>query len=59
LVVIVVDDCAQSFPTANQIRRRELALEHGKLKVVPKPAHQLEDFPQSLVIRNVVTNQVT
>jgi hypothetical protein len=58
LIVIVVDDGAQSLTATHQIGGRELALKHGKLKMVSKPAHQLEDLPQSLVVRDVVTDQV-
>ena len=45
LIVIVMDDPAQCFPAADQIRRRELALEHRELKMISKSAHQFENLP--------------
>jgi hypothetical protein len=40
-----MNDLAQCLPTPHQIGRCELALEDRELKMIPKPAHQLEDFP--------------
>ncbi len=56
LIVVVVNNSAQRLPAANQVGGRELALEDGKLKMVSKPAHHLEDLPQPLVIRYVVAD---
>ena len=39
LIVVMMDDGAQSLTATHQIGGRELALKHGKLKMVSKPAH--------------------
>ncbi len=58
LVVVVMNNLAQRLAATHQIECRELVLKDRALKMVPKPAHQIEDFPQPLVIRNVVTDQI-
>jgi hypothetical protein len=45
LIVVMMDDCTQCLPATHQIRRRKLTFKHGKLKMIPKPTHQLEDLP--------------
>jgi hypothetical protein len=51
-----VDDGTQRFPAPHKIQGRELTLKHGELKMIPKPAHQIEHLPQPLIIRNVITD---
>jgi hypothetical protein len=52
----VVDNGPQSLAAPNQIRSRELTLKDRELEVVSKPAHQLEDLTQPLIVGNVVTD---
>jgi hypothetical protein len=52
----VVDNSPQSLAAPNQVRRRKLTLEDRELEVVSKPAHQLEDLPQPLIVANVITD---
>jgi hypothetical protein len=42
----------------NKVRRGQLVLEYGKLKVIAPPAHRLEHTAKALIIGDVVTNQV-
>jgi hypothetical protein len=58
LILVVVDDASKFGATPNQVARGELALEYGVLQMIAVPAHGLEDFAQTLVVADVVTNQI-
>jgi hypothetical protein len=55
----VIEDVAQLVPHFGEVGRRQLALENRELQMVAVIAASLEDLPQALVIRDVVTNQVS
>src|SRR5271157_5678594 len=54
----MLDNRPQLRAAPRQVHRRKLALEDGKLQMVPVPAHGLKHLPQPLLIADVVTNQV-
>jgi hypothetical protein len=58
LILVVVDDAGKFGAAPNQIARGELTLEYGVLQMIAIPAHGLEDLAQTLVISDVVTNQI-
>lgn len=58
LILVVIDDAGKFGAAPNQIARSELALEYGVLQMIAVPAHGLEDFAQTLVVGDVVTNQI-
>jgi hypothetical protein len=58
LVFVVVNDSRQRRPASNQIARRELAFEYRVLQMVAVATHGLEDLVKTLVVGNVVTDQI-
>lgn len=58
LVLLMVDDLRQHVPAPGQISGCELTLENGILKVVSKIPHGLEYLLQSLVVGDVVGDDV-
>ena len=58
LVLVMMNDLRQRRPATDQIGGGELTLEDGILQVIAKAAHGLEDLAESLVVADVVTNQV-
>src|SRR5439155_13687156 len=57
LVLTVIDDRRQQVPAAGQIRSRQLALEHGVLQMIAKPAHRLVDLGETFVLTDVVGDE--
>src|SRR5206468_1074620 len=59
LIFSMVDNLAELGAAPGQVHRRQLALEHGILKVVAVVPHGLEHLPQPLVLADVIADQVT
>jgi len=58
LVVVMVDDSGDFGAAADEVAGRELALEDGVLEMVAVPAHGFEDFAETLVVADVVANEI-
>jgi hypothetical protein len=58
LILVVLNDAAQLGSAPKKVALRELALEHGVLKVIAESPHRLKDFAKTLIVGDVVTNQV-
>lgn len=58
LIVGMVDDVPERRPTARQIDGGPLTLEDGVLEMIAEIAHGLEDPAESLVVGDVVTDEI-
>jgi hypothetical protein len=58
LVFIMVNNSRQRRPASDQIARRKLAFEYGVLQMVAIATHGLEDLAKTLVIGDVVTDEI-
>src|SRR5947199_9010572 len=54
----MVDDCGKLGLAARQVHVRQLALKDGVLQVVAKITHGVVDGAQSLLVADVVTDQI-
>ena len=55
---MVIDDRGKLLPETDEVERRELTLEDGKLQVIAPSTHRLEDQAQALRVGDVVRDDV-
>jgi hypothetical protein len=58
LVFVMINDLGKISTELHKVGCGQLALEYGKLKVIAPPAHRLEHTAKTLIVGDVVTNQV-
>ena len=55
----MIDDFGQSLPALDQVALGQLTLEDAVLKMVTIGLHDFEDFAETFIVGNVVTNNVS
>ena len=58
LIFVVLDDFTERMPTFGKVDRIKLALEDRILQMLAKVPHRLEDFAKTLVVTDIVSDQI-